>query len=365
MAIDKAVDSTILDGYFTGIANAIRAKAGTSGTMTPSQMPTEIANIPTGGGGDTELQELLIGRTKKGYDSDITIDLSNLDIDKIGAYAFYQVLPSNASGSTVYPYDVVLPRNKIKSIGDFAFNSAPVKSINLEDLFDDGQTWINIGMRAFAGANGSQTAVCRFTSLTLPERVYTGNFAFSYSLFLQSVSGPMLCPSNRTFGNSAFSACTALRTVNLYNAQYLTAFGIFSACSALEQIRLKSLVSLATYGLTDNNDPYPALKLIDYGQISTATGYIVKNKTIKLAVFRNTTLVTLSNLGALGDTDSPIRAGSGTILVPRDLIASYETATNWSTVYAAGTQFLAVEDYTVDGTTTGDLDDTKIAPLIA
>ena len=34
-----------------------------------------------------------------------------------------------------------------------------------------------------------------------------------------------------------------------------------------------------------------------------------------------------------------------------------QAATNWST-YAA--QFRALEDYTVDGTTTGELDETKI-----
>lgn len=39
------------------------------------------------------------------------------------------------------------------------------------------------------------------------------------------------------------------------------------------------------------------------------------------------------------------------------LVDSYKAATNWST-YA--TQFRALEDYTVDGTITGELDSTKI-----
>lgn len=37
---------------FTDIADAIRAKTGKSDTMTPAEMPTEIANISGGGGGD-------------------------------------------------------------------------------------------------------------------------------------------------------------------------------------------------------------------------------------------------------------------------------------------------------------------------
>jgi len=48
MAIDKAVDSSVLDGYFDDIADAIRAKNGNASTYTPAQMPAAIAAIPTG-----------------------------------------------------------------------------------------------------------------------------------------------------------------------------------------------------------------------------------------------------------------------------------------------------------------------------
>lgn len=41
----------IQDGTLTDIADAIRAKTGKSATMTPLEMPTEIASIETGGGG--------------------------------------------------------------------------------------------------------------------------------------------------------------------------------------------------------------------------------------------------------------------------------------------------------------------------
>ena len=41
--------STLTD-TFTGIANAIRSKTGSSSAFTPAQMITEIENIPTGGG---------------------------------------------------------------------------------------------------------------------------------------------------------------------------------------------------------------------------------------------------------------------------------------------------------------------------
>jgi hypothetical protein len=50
----------------------------------------------------------------------------------------------------------------------------------------------------------------------------------------------------------------------------------------------------------------------------------------------------------------------GVCLVPGDLIDSYQIATNWSTLYAGGyCLFWALEDYTVDGTTTGEINWSK------
>ena len=40
----------VLDSTLTDIADAIRSKTGGSATMTPSQMPAQIASIPSGGG---------------------------------------------------------------------------------------------------------------------------------------------------------------------------------------------------------------------------------------------------------------------------------------------------------------------------
>lgn len=51
MAIDKAVDSSVLEAGLTAIANAIREKGGTSDTLAfPDAMAEAIAAIETGGG---------------------------------------------------------------------------------------------------------------------------------------------------------------------------------------------------------------------------------------------------------------------------------------------------------------------------
>lgn len=52
-----------------------------------------------------------------------------------------------------------------------------------------------------------------------------------------------------------------------------------------------------------------------------------------------------------------IVSGTGYVYVPSSLIDSYKTATNWSSI---ADQFRAIEDYTVDGTLTGDMDYDKM-----
>lgn len=65
MAIDKAVDSAQLEADLTAVADAIRAKTGSTATMTLDEMPGAIAGIETGGGGFT-LEDLATGKEPSG-----------------------------------------------------------------------------------------------------------------------------------------------------------------------------------------------------------------------------------------------------------------------------------------------------------
>lgn len=60
--------------------------------------------------------------------------------------------------------------------------------------------------------------------------------------------------------------------------------------------------------------------------------------------------------GVSNATYNPTGAKDGFIYVPRNMCDTLKSATNWSS-YAD--QIRALEDYTVDGTTTGEFDDTK------
>ena len=73
-------------------------------------------------------------------------------------------------------------------------------------------------------------------------------------------------------------------------------------------------------------------------------------------IMRGSIVPTVSSASYICGT-TPIKSGTGYIYVPAALVDSYKTADGW-TRYA--NQFRALEDYTVDGTTTGELDETKI-----
>ena len=76
---------------------------------------------------------------------------------------------------------------------------------------------------------------------------------------------------------------------------------------------------------------------------------------LKALILRSPARCTAKNDNVLAN--SGIAKGTGYIYVPSALVDNYKTASGWST-YAS--QFRALEDYTVDGTTTGALDETKI-----
>lgn len=80
-------------------------------------------------------------------------------------------------------------------------------------------------------------------------------------------------------------------------------------------------------------------------------------KQLTALILRSGTVCTATGSSMLSRTPIAGYGGTGYIYVPRALVDTYKVATNWST-YAA--QFRALEDYTVDGTVTGELDPNKI-----
>ena len=78
MALDKVVDSAALDAWVTSVADAIRAKAGTTGPLAwPDGFITAISGIETGGG---DSAASVIDRSVVNITSNVA---------EVGRYAFY------------------------------------------------------------------------------------------------------------------------------------------------------------------------------------------------------------------------------------------------------------------------------------
>jgi hypothetical protein len=78
------------------------------------------------------------------------------------------------------------------------------------------------------------------------------------------------------------------------------------------------------------------------------------NKLTALILREQSKVCSLAGYNALSYSSIPT---IGYIYVPSALVERYKVATNWSEFAA---RFRALEDYTVDGTTTGELDPSKI-----
>ena len=143
---------------------------------------------------------------------------------------------------------------------------------------------------------------------------------------------------------------------NLVSAIFQSATNIgtsaFSACSKLSAVKFPLVKNIGNSAFESNAE----LSVVDF-PVATSIAMSAFNFCTSLAtlILRSETVCALSNTASFHK--SPIASGTGYIYVPRDLVDTYKSATNWST-YAA--QFRALENYTVDGTTTGALDETKI-----
>ena len=154
-----------------------------------------------------------------------------------------------------------------------------------------------------------------------------------------------------------------LKTLIAPNATKVEEYALYH-CSALKSIELPSVTSISTNAFREASN----LEVIDLPKLTA----IPSNgfwgcRGIKALIMRYPNMVTLSSTSAfaqcyrlLGTKNSgynPTGEKIGFIYVPAATIEQYAADTVW---VDTGILFRALEHYTVDGTITGALDETKI-----
>ena len=156
--------------------------------------------------------------------------------------------------------------------------------------------------------------------------------------------------SATSIGSYAFYSCIALTTADFPVATSIGSDAFYS-CVALTTADFPVATSIGSYAFYFCR----ALTTADFPVATSIESNAFRScSKLKSLLLRGNNVCTLSNTSAFSST--PISSGTGYIYVPSSLIEQYKAKTNWST-YSA--QFRALEDYTVDGTITGELDPAK------
>ena len=152
--------------------------------------------------------------------------------------------------------------------------------------------------------------------------------------------------TSNAFRGSRFVSCDMPIVTNISNSG-------FRGQAYLKSVTFPSVASSSTDGMRQCS----ALEYIDLPLVTTiAAGTFYDCTSLNVVVIRTTSKVcSLSNVSAF--TNTPIASGTGYVYVPSSRVSGYKSATNWST-YA--NQIRAIEDYTVDGTLTGEFDFSKL-----
>lgn len=292
-------------GKLVAVADAIRAKNATTDGLTLDDMAGAIESIEGGGGisFDDIASRALVG--------DVSVTVSN-----VLAYSFYgctgitSFSAPNATtigGYTCYSasgLNGALNLPACTNIGTYAF----YQCTDITELIAPNVT--TMGDYAFARCKNIKAL--SFPELTaIPVGAFAG--AASYKMLATSIE----LPKCKTIGNSSM--------------------GYFDKITRLV---LPECTSIGNSACTN----WPTLAFVDLGKCKSISNYGLRNNG-KLAtlILRSETMCALSNY-ALNST--AIWNGNGYVYVPRDLIPSYQVATNWKTIYAKNANvFRAIEDY--------------------
>ena len=207
---------------------------------------------------------------------------------------------------------------------------------------------------AIRGKDGSTAAIVADEFPTRIENLATHEQ--EDAIITRELSGEYVNDRVPYIGEHAFQRNMYLNTFRSKSVTRLKAYA-FYGCNALEKAIFTSLNTVEESAFAGCH----FLEMITFGADYPYT-ITIREKAfascVELRCFvlpRVLSAVPMLAGGAF--ENSAIEHGTGYIYVPRSMVETYKASQSWST-YAS--QIRAIEDYTVDGTITGELDETKI-----
>ncbi len=189
------------------------------------------------------------------------------------------------------------------------------------------------------------------------------SYAFYQRVNVETVSGEFV----ETIHSQSFDGCTKLKSVNLPIAQIdrnkngafqnctmlenvhmpgltlsIGGTSIFSGCASLQSVQFPKLDKITATCFRDCAN----LKCMDAGltRLIQANAFLRDVAFTCLILRKTDEIATLENTSAFSDTPFASGGTGGTVYCPAALITQYQQATNWATLYAAGTcNFVAIE----------------------
>lgn len=187
-----------------------------------------------------------------------------------------------------------------------------------------------VGNDAFKGS--------KVTELSFPKLTTAGNGAFSYCAMMVTFDAPNL----EIIPSGAFTQSKLLESIGTCAAT-VTSIGssAFSKCSALKEAIFPAVTKMMQNALQE----CVTLEYADFAVITSMAAAVFYGCTnLKTVIIRTQQVCALGNITAFGNTPFASGGTGGTVYVPAALIESYKAATNWSTLYAAGSMtFAAIE----------------------
>lgn len=162
-------------------------------------------------------------------------------------------------------------------------------------------------------------------------------------------------PNVTLVDEGGFSHCIALESVNLPKCEEIKG-GAFSndstAVNALTKMTLPVVRKIGDRAFRMN----AGIEILDLPSATSLGNQMFQYcKSLRAIILRSETQCSLGYNAF--DESSVKNGGTGLIYVPRALLENYKSASYWSLVK---NQFRALEDYTLDGTVTGELNENHI-----